>query len=172
MSVVEVVTSLTEKDSMYPQEFLAKKLNNRASFLLSIGNYEKGISLLTTALNLSERSSNLSQNKQPCSCTTCSLETSLSTDPDDSFVTMMMSDHEKEGNHNNIEKKKNECIDEKELTEHDDNNDDNEDETIHSPHFIINHMIPQLNSITIHSHPNVVLYYEKRMGLCTVGHFS
>jgi len=114
------VASFTE-NGVYPEELLAKKLNNRASFLLSTGKYEKCISLLTTALNLSERSSNLSDKKQPCPCQSCSLETSLSTDQD-SFLTMM-SDHEKEGTHNNNikkKKKKNESIDNNEMMEYDD----------------------------------------------------
>jgi len=100
------VTSFTET-GRYPQEYLAKKLNNRASLLLSTGNYEDSISLLRTALTLAEQSSNLSENKykQPCSCKSCSLETSLSTDHDDSFVTMMMSDHEQEDHHHTIEKR-------------------------------------------------------------------
>jgi len=122
------VASLTET-GMHPQEFLAKKLNNRASFLLSTGNYEDSISLLRTALNLAERRSTLSDNKQPCSCKSCSLETSLSTDHDDSFLTMMMSDHEQEGHHNTIEKnqKKNESIDDDTvMMEYDDHKIENE----------------------------------------------
>ena len=67
---MSVTSFIEKKGTIYPEEFLAKKLNNRASFLLSIGNYKKGISLLTTALNLSERcSNNVPDNyKQPYSC--------------------------------------------------------------------------------------------------------
>mmetsp|Transcript_62875 Transcript_62875/g.70413 ORF Transcript_62875/g.70413 Transcript_62875/m.70413 type:complete len:345 (+) Transcript_62875:96-1130(+) len=124
------VASFTET-GMYPQEFLAKKLNNRASFLLSTGNYEDSISLLRTALSLAEWSSNLSENKQPCSCQSCSLETSLSTDHDDSFVTMMMSDHEQEGQHNIIEKKqqkKESSDDDTVMIHYDDHHTENETE--------------------------------------------
>jgi tetratricopeptide (TPR) repeat protein len=107
--------SLTEKD-MYPPELLAKKLNNRASFLISTGKYQEGIELLTRALELNDRilssssSDSSNDNKTPCSCKFCSLEACLSTTEQDQdsatcLTTMMDHDHEKQEQGHHVKNK-------------------------------------------------------------------
>jgi len=90
------------KNDINPPDLVAKRLNNRASFLISTGLYEEGISLLTKALKLSEQidSSESSQHSNiSCSCKCCSLEACLFIDQD-SFM-IMMNNEEEAHNHNN-----------------------------------------------------------------------
>mmetsp|Transcript_10993 Transcript_10993/g.25994 ORF Transcript_10993/g.25994 Transcript_10993/m.25994 type:complete len:331 (-) Transcript_10993:231-1223(-) len=76
---------------MYPPHLLAQKLNNRASFLITIKDYDGGIELLTKALQLTERNLAVDQKKQQCLRKCCRLEASLTMDRQ-SFSSIMESE--------------------------------------------------------------------------------
>ena len=67
-----------KNDEVYPPHLLAQEINNRASFLLETRNYGESIVLLTKALKLTQREEMM----KPCSCKSCSLESSVNMQED------------------------------------------------------------------------------------------
>jgi len=92
------------KNEMYPAHFLAKKLNNKGSNLLTRGEYNEGIIILTKALKIAERDLCSSEtiinndgnknNTVPCSCKFCSLDTVLSVGNRESSISTLTTTNE------------------------------------------------------------------------------
>lgn len=76
---------------IYPPHLLAQKLNNRASFLITSGDYDEGIKILTRALKLEEEKIPKAKGRKSCNCYYCSLESCLNIE-ESSFVSLMDSE--------------------------------------------------------------------------------
>jgi tetratricopeptide (TPR) repeat protein len=91
------LTNNTEGE-YYPPQLLSQKLNNRSAYLITTGNYEEAIKLLTKALKLTETKEGGGEddaNKPRCNCEACTLESCLIMEHD-AFMSLLMTDQQEQ----------------------------------------------------------------------------
>ena len=88
-------------DDIYPPHLLAKRLSNRASFLITRGTYDESIVLLTKALKLTEKKLYTTTTEQSFPCNFCSLESCVGMKQDSYTIILNSEKKEYYNNHQN-----------------------------------------------------------------------
>jgi tetratricopeptide (TPR) repeat protein len=95
---ISLTKNTTTKGEYYPPQLLSQKLNNRAGFLITMGNYVEGIALLTKALKLVKNNMGDSSSRaHQSNCRSCSLQSCLIMEHDSLMMDQSQHYQEQEG---------------------------------------------------------------------------